>query len=68
VRDGDDVDMDSLTDIIDGINLSEVKVLLEEALIQDAEIYYSRKSSKWIANLSLSEYIARVPTLAVLMS
>ncbi|KAK1669561.1 hypothetical protein QYE76_057720 [Lolium multiflorum] len=59
-RDGRKVDMDLLMGIMHGICRSEVKPSMKKAVLQDAYAYYSRKSSEWIVQYPLQDYLAKV--------
>lgn len=59
-RDGRNVDMDLLMGIMHGICRSEVKSSMKKAVLQDTYAYYSRKSSEWIVQYPLQDYLAKV--------
>lgn len=59
-RDGSNVDMDILMGIMRGICRSEVKSFMKNAVVQDTYAYYSRKSSEWIVQYPLQDYLAKV--------
>ncbi|KAL5221027.1 hypothetical protein ABZP36_025740, partial [Zizania latifolia] len=59
-RDGCNVDMDLLMGIMRAICRSEVKPIMKSAVIQDTYMYYSRKSSEWIVQYPLPDYLAKV--------
>ncbi|VAH68507.1 unnamed protein product [Triticum turgidum subsp. durum] len=59
-RDGINVDMDILMGIMRGICRSEVKSFMKNAVVQDTYAYYSRKSSEWIVQYPLQDYLAKV--------
>jgi hypothetical protein len=65
-RDGRTVDMDLLMGIMHGICRSEVKSLMKKAVLQDTYAYYSRKSSEWIVQYPLQDYLAKVSTSIVI--
>ncbi|XBI68051.1 cullin-1-like isoform X1 [Triticum urartu] len=59
-RDGINADMDILMGIMRGICRSEVKSFMKNAVVQDTYAYYSRKSSEWIVQYPLQDYLAKV--------
>lgn len=59
-RDGSNGDMDILIGIMSGICRSEVKSFMKNAVVQDTYAYYSRKSSEWIVQYPLQDYLAKV--------
>jgi hypothetical protein len=54
--------MDLLMGIMHGICRSEVKPSMKKAVLQDTYAYYSRKSSEWIVQYPLQDYLAKVST------
>ncbi|KAL5226702.1 hypothetical protein ABZP36_014967 [Zizania latifolia] len=59
-RDGYSVDMDLLMGIMRAICRSEIKTIMKSAVIQDTYVYYSKKSSEWIVQYPLPDYLAKV--------
>ena len=49
--------------IMRGICRSEVKSFMKNAVVQDTYAYYSRKSSEWIVQYPLQDYLAKVSNL-----
>jgi len=58
-RDGNNMDSGFL-DVMHGICRSEVKTLMQNAVLQDTYDYYSIRSSEWIVHYSLPDYLAKV--------
>ncbi|CAL4959554.1 unnamed protein product [Urochloa decumbens] len=58
-RDGSNMDS-GFMDVMHGICRSEVKPLIQNAVLQDTYAYYSMRSSEWIMHYSLPDYLAKV--------
>jgi len=59
-RDGNNMDLKCFLDVMHGICRSEVKTLMQNAVLQDTYDYYSMRSSEWIVHYSLPDYLAKV--------
>jgi hypothetical protein len=47
-------------DVMHGICRSEVKTLVQKAVLEDTYAYYSMRSSEWIVHYSLPDYLSKV--------
>jgi hypothetical protein len=54
------MDLKCFLDVMHGICRSEVKTLMQNAVLQDTYDYYSIRSSEWIVHYSLPDYLAKV--------
>lgn len=59
-RDGGVVDLQALLFIMKGIHLSKMKAVVHKAVLKETHAYYTLRSSQWILELRVHEYLAKV--------